>query len=90
MPREQSVSSVEEMHSAHTLLNTEFGFPYSSLPGKGRDRPGKKLLRKAVPVALSLSEPGMRVSGELQESMKLALRENAAGTCTGRKENHLL
>lgn len=32
----------------------------------------------------------MKVSGELQVSMKLALRENAADACMGRRENHLL
>lgn len=54
MPREQNVSSVEEMHSVHTPLNTEFGFPYSSLPGKDRDSPGKKLLSTTGTVFLSL------------------------------------
>lgn len=32
----------------------------------------------------------MKVLGEIQESMKLALRENAAGSHMGRGESHLV
>lgn len=54
MPREQSVSSVVEIHSAHIPLNTEFCLPCLSLPGKAGGSPGKKQLGATGTALLSL------------------------------------